>query len=87
MCRDLGIAEDEVDGARDGTVTVELSVSVSVQGVLVTIEVAVVEHREIRLHAKGHSLVVLWASGVLNPKITCKKPISYGLCYKFKEMI
>lgn len=41
---DLGIAEDEVDGTRDGTFAVELTVGVSVQGVLVTIEVAVVEH-------------------------------------------
>lgn len=38
-----GVAEDEVDGARDGAVAVELAVGVGVEGVLVGVEAAAVE--------------------------------------------
>lgn len=64
-----GIAEDEVDGAGDGAVPVELSVGVGVEGVLVPVHVAVVEDGEVGVHSQCHGLVLGRSRGVLEPHV------------------
>lgn len=39
------VSKEEIDGARDGTVTVKLTMGMCVESVLVTIESTVVEYR------------------------------------------
>lgn len=51
------IAEDEVDGAADGAVAVELPVGLGVEGVLVAVHLAVVEDGQVGLHPQSHGLV------------------------------
>lgn len=53
-----GIAEDEIDGAGDVAVDVELAVGVDVKGVLVGDHVAVIEGGKIGTDTKGHGLVL-----------------------------
>lgn len=55
------VAEDEVYGAGDVVVTVKLSVGVSVEGVLVALDRALIDHGFVGTDAEGHGLVLLWA--------------------------
>lgn len=59
------VAEDEVDGAIDVAVTVELAVGVDVEGVLVASEAAIVENRVVRSGKECHCLVIRGPSRVL----------------------
>lgn len=45
---DDGVTEDEVNGTIDVAVTVELTLGVDVEGILVAFEAAAVEDREVR---------------------------------------
>ena len=54
-----GVAEDEVDGAVDVALFVELTLGVDVEGVLVALEAAAVEDGEVGAGPEGHGLVVL----------------------------
>lgn len=65
----FGVAEDEVDGAGDGAVAVELAEGVDVEGVLVRVHLAVVEDGAVGLDEKGDGLVFRWAGGVLEPHV------------------
>ncbi|GMN37933.1 hypothetical protein TIFTF001_007214 [Ficus carica] len=55
---DGGVAEDEVDGAVDVALAVELPEGVGVEGVLVPYEAALVEGREVRAAPERHRLVL-----------------------------
>ena len=60
-----GVATDEVDGAVDVAVAVELALRVDVQGVLVALEAAAVEDRVVGARPEGHGLVFRRSGGVL----------------------
>ncbi|KAG6428526.1 hypothetical protein SASPL_112778 [Salvia splendens] len=64
-----GVAEDEVDGARDGAVAVELAVGVRVEGVLVGVEAAAVEDGAVGGGSDGRGLELFWAGGVLEAHV------------------
>lgn len=53
------VPEDEVDGAVDVALAVELAEGVGVQGVLVALDAAPEEGRTVGVHSEGHRLVVL----------------------------
>jgi hypothetical protein len=59
-----GVTKDEVHSARNNTVTIELSVCLNVQCVLVPIHPAIVEYCHIRLDTESHSLVSFRSSSV-----------------------
>ena len=65
-----GVAEDEVDGAVDVAVAVELAEGVRVQRVLVPREAAAVEGGEVGVHAQRHGLVLAWTRRVLHRQVT-----------------
>jgi len=67
---DCCIAEDEVDGARDVAVAVELAERVGVEGVLVAVDYATVDCREVRVDAQGHGLALGRAGRVLDCEVT-----------------
>ena len=74
------ISEDEVNGAGDEGVTVELSVTVGVKSVLVGVNVAPVYHRQVCTDTECHGLVLLWARCVLEPDVLSYKPITNRSC-------
>lgn len=51
-----GVAEDEVDGAGDGALAVELAERVRVERVLVALDAAPVRRRHVRAHPQRHRL-------------------------------
>lgn len=59
-----GVPEDEVDGAGDEAVPVELAVGLDVEGVLEGVHAAVEEGGHVGLDAERHRLVALRAGGV-----------------------
>lgn len=69
-------AKDEVNGAGDDAVAVEVAVGLGVEGVLVTVHAAVVEGGPVGLDAEGHGLVALWPGCVLEAHSLCYEPIS-----------
>ncbi|KAL7003116.1 hypothetical protein U1Q18_004273 [Sarracenia purpurea var. burkii] len=74
------VAEDEVDGAGDDTVTVELAVGVGVKRVLVTIHLTVVEDDHVGSDAEGHRLVFFRPGGVLKPNVFGHEKVSKHNC-------
>ena len=64
-----GVAEDEVDGARDAAVAVEVAERVRVQRVLVALEGAAVEDGEVRVAPERHRLVLGRARRVLERQV------------------
>uniref|UniRef100_J3LYJ2 Uncharacterized protein n=1 Tax=Oryza brachyantha TaxID=4533 RepID=J3LYJ2_ORYBR len=69
-----GVSEDEVDGAGDDAVAEELAPGVHVQRVLERVEPAVVEGREVALHAQPPRLVALRAGRVVEPHVLADEP-------------
>lgn len=53
-----GVAEDEVDGAGDGAVAVELALGLDVESVLEAVHCAVVEHCLVCCYSECHCLVL-----------------------------
>ena len=53
-----GIAEDEVDGADDDALDVELTVGMDVECVLIGEHVAAVKSREVGANSESHGLVL-----------------------------
>lgn len=64
-----GVAEDEVDGAVDVAVAVELAEGVGVERVLVPREAAAVEGGEVGVDAEGHRLVLARPRRVLHRQV------------------
>ena len=58
------VSEDEVNGAGDNAVTVELTVCLGIERVLVAVHSAVEEGRHVRLHSEGDGLVFFRARRV-----------------------
>lgn len=75
-----GVAEDEVYGAVDVAVAVELALGVDVESVLVPLEAATVEHRVVAAGTESHRLVLLWPRRVLEGHVPCHEPISHNRC-------
>ena len=69
------VAEDEVDGAVDVTLAVELPEGVGVEGVLVPFYAAPEERRLVRVHTEGHRLVVLRPCSVPERHVPCYEPL------------
>lgn len=70
------VAKDEVDGAGDGAIPVELTLGMAIERVLEPIHLAVVEDRFIGLHPHGNGLVFLWTGRVFKPKVLGNEPVS-----------
>lgn len=81
------VAEDEVDGARDVALAVELALGVGVEGVLVAVDGAAVEDREVRVRTEGHGLVLLGAGGVLEGYVPCDEPLPFHGCTNNKTSL
>lgn len=75
-----GVAEDEVLGAGDVTIAVELALRVDVEGVLVAFEAAPVEHRVVRAGPERHGLVVLRSGRVLERHVPSNEAITRNRC-------
>lgn len=75
-----GVAKDEVDGAGDVAVDVELAVGVDVEGVLVGDHVAVVEGGEVGADAEGHRLVLRGTRCVLESYVPRQESFAYHGC-------
>lgn len=75
-----GVAEDEVHGAVDVAVAVELPLGVREEGVLVASEAATVEDGEIRRRAQRHRLVLPRPGGVFECYVSGPEPIAGDAC-------
>lgn len=73
-----GVAENEVHGAVDVALSVELALGVDHQGVLVALEGAPIEDREVRGGAESNRLALLRAGRVAECNVTSHevKPIN-----------
>lgn len=78
-----GVAEDEVDGAGDVAVAVELALGVGVKGVLVAVHGAPVEDHLVGVHSQRHRLVLVRSGGVLEADIPRSEMISQHHCFYF----
>lgn len=74
------VSEDEVYGAIDVTVSVELALGVDVECVLVTLETTLVEHREVGPGSESHCLMLLWSGRVLERHAFRNKSASGDRC-------
>jgi hypothetical protein len=63
------ITEDEINGSNYEAISVELSVVMCIEGVLVCIDAATVDDRLISTDSESHSLVLLWSCCVLDPDV------------------
>jgi hypothetical protein len=70
------VAEDEVDGAGDDAVAVELRLGVRVQSVLERVHAAVEEDGPVRLHQQRHGLVLLRPGRVLESHPDRHEPVA-----------
>ncbi|KAH0470260.1 hypothetical protein IEQ34_001818 [Dendrobium chrysotoxum] len=75
-----GVAEDEVDGAVDVAVAVELAEGVDVESVLVADEAAAVEGGEVGTAAESDGLVFGWAGGVFDGEVAGDEAFAYYGC-------
>lgn len=75
-----GVAEDEVDGARDVAVAVELAVGVRVQGVLKGVERAPVVDRLVGPGTEGYGLVLCSPGCVLERYVPSDESSSGNCC-------
>lgn len=75
-----GVTEDEINGAGDEGVTVELPVGVSVESILIGVNAAAVNDGLVGTDAEGHGLVLLWACCILEAHVLGYKPIPNGSC-------
>ena len=74
------VAEDEVDGAVDVTVAVELALGVDVEGVLIALEAALEEDGEVGARPEGHGLVFVGPGRVLECHAPRNEPFSGDSC-------
>lgn len=67
------VAEDEVNGAVDVALPVELAEGVRVEGVLVAFDAAAVEGRTVRVDSECDGLAVVWSCCVAKCNVPCYK--------------
>jgi hypothetical protein len=77
---DGGVPEDEVDGAVDVAVAVELAEGVGVERVLVAREAAAVEGGEVGVDAQRHGLVLARPRRVLHRQVARQEPRADHRC-------
>ena len=70
------IAENEVDGARDGAITVELAEGVGVESVLIGIKLAPVDHGSVAGDTESDGLVLDCTGRVLDAEVLQYQPVS-----------
>ncbi|BAT09248.1 Os09g0545550, partial [Oryza sativa Japonica Group] len=75
-----GVAEDEVDGAGDAAVAVELPVALGVQRVLVHPDAAAVQRRGVGVGQQRHRLLVLCSGRVLDGQINGDEANAINSC-------
>uniref|UniRef100_J3MZR6 Uncharacterized protein n=1 Tax=Oryza brachyantha TaxID=4533 RepID=J3MZR6_ORYBR len=75
-----GVAEDEVDGAGDAALAVELPAALGVQRVLVPPHLAEVHDGAVRGGPERHRLVVLRPGRVLDRQLTSHEAIAFNTC-------
>ena len=75
-----GVAEDEVDGAVDVAVAVELAEGVGVEGVLIPHKAAFIECRQVRTRPHRHRLVLAGPRRVLKRYSLRYEPIPHHSC-------
>lgn len=71
-----GVAEDEVDGAVNVAVAVELALRVDVQGVLVAFEAAAVEDGVVGAGPESHRLLILRSGGVFERHVLSDEAVA-----------
>ena len=81
------VSEDEVHGACDVALAVELALGVGVEGVLVAVDGAAVEDREVGVRTEGHGLVLLGAGRVLEGYVPCDEPLPFHGCTNNKTAL
>ena len=79
---DGGVSEDEIYGSGDGAVSVELTLRVGVEGILVTVHAAVVEDGSISSDSERNRLVLLRACGVLESQVLGDESVPDHRCKK-----
>jgi len=77
---DGGVSENEVNGAGDERVSVELPVGVCVESVLKGIYATTVYHGLVGAYPQSHRLVFLRSRRVLKPYVLTYKPITHSSC-------
>lgn len=75
-----GVAEDEVDGTGDIAVSVELTVWVGVESVLIAIKWTSRHHREVGAGPEGNGLVLGWTGRVDEPHVLPNEPFASNSC-------
>jgi len=80
-----GISENEVNGASDKRVSVELPVGVCVESVLEGIDTTSVYDGLVGAYPQSHRLVFLRSGGVLKPYVLTYKPITHSSCKVLKS--
>jgi len=75
-----GVAEDEVDGARDAAPGVELPHGVRVQRVLVTQQLHAVQHRAVTRGPERHRLVRVGTRRVGDRQVARHEPVREHTC-------
>uniref|UniRef100_J3L4T3 Uncharacterized protein n=1 Tax=Oryza brachyantha TaxID=4533 RepID=J3L4T3_ORYBR len=81
------VAEHEVHRAGDGAVAVELPELVRVQGVLVAVQAAAVDHGAVGARAEGPRLVLLGPRRVLHPEVLEDDPVARQGCTRYASKI
>jgi len=91
---DGGVSKNEVNGAGDERVSVELPVGVCVECVLEGIYATTVYDGFVGAYAQSHCLLLLWACSVLEPYVLTYKSIPHSsckpillLCFNFSKFI
>jgi hypothetical protein len=74
------ITENEVNGARYDTIAEELTTSLNIESVLVSIHAAVVEGRKVRLEAEGYCLVFHCPSSVTEAHVLANEALTKNGC-------
>lgn len=74
------VSEDEIDGAVDVALPVELAVGVGEEGVLVSRNAATVEDGTIRSDVQSHGLSAFRTCVVVEPHVSSDEPITGDCC-------
>lgn len=77
---DCGIAENEIDGAVNVAVAIELTLGVHVQRVLITDDLATVNNRVVCTYSECNGLMLGRTSVIFKCYVTCHEPCTGGGC-------